>query len=35
MYERGFVSSDDSTRAVEWYRKAADANLAIASTISR
>jgi peptidoglycan hydrolase-like protein with peptidoglycan-binding domain len=26
MYERGFVVERDSTRAVEWYRKAADAN---------
>ena len=30
MYERGFVVERDSTRAVEWYRKAADANLPIA-----
>jgi peptidoglycan hydrolase-like protein with peptidoglycan-binding domain len=26
MYERGFVVERDSTRAVAWYRKAADAN---------
>src|SRR5580704_3375780 len=26
MYERGFVVERDSTRAVEWYRKASDAN---------
>jgi peptidoglycan hydrolase-like protein with peptidoglycan-binding domain len=30
MYERGFVVERDSTRAVEWYRKAADANLPMA-----
>ena len=30
MYERGFVVERDSTRAVEWYRKAAEANLPMA-----
>jgi peptidoglycan hydrolase-like protein with peptidoglycan-binding domain len=30
MYERGFVVERDSVRAVEWYRKAVDANLPIA-----
>ena len=30
MYERGFVVERDSVRAVEWYRKAVDANLAMA-----
>ncbi len=27
MYERGFVVERDSSRAVEWYRKAADGNM--------
>ena len=30
MYERGFVVERDSTTAVEWYRKAVDANLPMA-----
>ena len=30
MYERGFVVERDSVRAVEWYRKAVDANLPMA-----
>ena len=30
MYERGFVVERNSTRAVEWYRKAIDANLPMA-----
>ena len=30
MYERGFVVERDSTKAAQWYRKAADAGLAAA-----
>jgi hypothetical protein len=30
MYERGFIFERDSTRAVEWYRKAAEADLPMA-----
>ena len=30
MYERGFVVERDSTKAIEWYRKAVDANLPMA-----
>jgi localization factor PodJL len=30
MYERGFVVERDSTKAIEWYRKAADANVPMA-----
>ncbi|CAN5904984.1 hypothetical protein BH11PSE3_BH11PSE3_17530 [soil metagenome] len=30
MYERGFVVERDSTKAIEWYRKAVDANVAMA-----
>jgi TPR repeat protein/peptidoglycan hydrolase-like protein with peptidoglycan-binding domain len=30
MYERGFVVERDSTKAIEWYRKAVDANVPMA-----
>jgi len=30
MYERGFVVERDSTKAVEWYQKAVDGNVAVA-----
>src|SRR4029077_15504566 len=30
MYERGFVVERDSTKAIEWYRKAAEANVPMA-----
>jgi TPR repeat protein len=34
LYERGLTVERDSPKAVEWYRKAVDGNVASASTTS-